>query len=284
MRILFFIVILTMLFVQSYNGLNAQKQSTPLEAQAPPKQTEIGGLIGFGYNFQMGDFIPSRYLNPDTHPCKYCKFDNGDNFGLTLGLVFERDITEDFQWGTSLRYTDKSIDASYIKYDTVALEIKPGIYEDRALPFKNMGEFDVSMISVNPYVKWSFLKFMFVRVGLDVYLLTTANINQTKELLKFRDTLATGEIVHITLRDYPNYIAQIDKREIPEKNLFQFSVSPAFGFNFEISNQLYLSPYFEFSVPFTNITNQQPEFTIANWRFMVELRLALKLRHFVNKL
>jgi hypothetical protein len=276
MRILFFIVILAWLLMQPANYIFAQKQSTPLEAQAPPKQMEIGVLAGLGYNYQSGQYLPNLYFNQ----CKYCLFENGDDLGISLGVLFERDFNEYFKWGASFSYVSKSIEASYIKYDTVPIEINVNEYEDRAIPFRNIADFDIALLSFQPYIKWSPYDFVFVRLGLANSLVTISEVTQNKELLKFKDTLTTGEIVDVSIKGTDQNIVQIDKRTIPGINSLQFSIEPAIGFNFYLGNQLYISPLFNFSIPLTKLSTEQPDFAVNHWRFIVEFKLALTMRKF----
>ncbi|MFC2131738.1 hypothetical protein ACFLSQ_09910 [Bacteroidota bacterium] len=274
MRILFLISFFIFYFSTLTATLFAQKFSTPLEPQSPPKQTELGLLFGLGNNFQTGIYQPY---------CDECQFEDGNKLGFSAGLVFLRDFNKTFQWGASLTYNSRSTRSSYIVNEMVQILIDPkdpNKYEERPIPFRNIGEIDVGELSLQPFFQWSPVQFAFIRLGFGASIITNANFLHTKELLKFKDTLTTGEIVDITIDgDDPNQKV-VEDREMPGINTFQMSLEPAIGFNFEISPQIYLSPLFQYSIPLTKLSNIQKDFNINKWRITIELRFAIKIREF----
>jgi hypothetical protein len=276
MRILFLntFLLLGLLFFNS--NLEAQRPASPLEPQTPPKQMELGLLIGLGNNWESGSYNSGLYLLK----CKKCTFEDGNNIGITAGIVFNRDFNEYFQWGASLLYITKNIESSFKITEMVTVE--SGTYsEDRPIPFNYKASFEVGMLSIQPHLTFSPYPFLFMRLGFGASIITSANIIHTKELTKFYDVLSNGLPVSLIIDENGKdiRIQEIENSEIPGINRFQLSLEPAFGFNFELASQIYLSPLFQYSIPLTQISNIQKDFNINNWRISLELRLALKMRN-----
>jgi outer membrane protein with beta-barrel domain len=250
----------------------AQKTSSPLKPKSPPKQAEVGFLFGLGGNHQSG-----IYQQPN---CDTCKFEGGNGVGYTLGFVFEQDFTSYLQWGASFRFVSKSIEASFLKTEDVNLvSIEDGDSYIRPIPFENTAEYDINSLSFQPHIKWSVFPWAFIRLGIGATYITSAHFTHTKELLKFSDTLDTGGWGPLELDGDNPKIGVVDDIDMPNISKIQFSLEPSIGFNFEISRQIYLSPVFQYSIPLTNLVSDQADFNISNWRILIELRMAIRLRN-----
>ncbi len=269
MRLLFFIFNIILLAIFSTQVMPAQSNSSPLKPEASPKQMEAGLLFGLGQNIQDGIYYPR---------CEECQFENGDGFGLTFGLVFLRDFNKYLQWGSSVYYESKNISTSYKITEMVPVKLGNGDIDNRVIPFRNIGDLSFGFLTFQPFIQFSPYEFVYLRIGLSSSLIASSNITHTKELLKFRDTLSSGEIVSLKIDDKNPKSKILENRDIPDLNLFDFSVQPMLGFNINLSPQFYLSPYFQYSIPLTDISNSQKDFRIFSWRIMLELRMALQLR------
>lgn len=269
MRILFFIFKLIILSFISSMILVAQKIPSPLKPEAPPKQMEIGVRLGLGQNIQNGTYYPR---------CEVCQFENANGFGLDLGVIFLKDFNKYLQWGGSLSYETKNISTSYRITELVPVVLQNSDVDNRPIPFRNIGDLSFGFLSLEPFIQFSPYEFVFLRVGLSSSLIAYSNITHTKELLKFRDTLSTGEIVSIKVAGQNPKSTILENRDVPDINSLQFFVQPVLGFNIHLSSQFYLSPYFQYSIPLTDISNSQEDFRVFSWRIMLELRMALKLR------
>ncbi len=271
MRILFGYKIFFIIWFLSGHLLFSQKLGTPLEPQAPPKQTEIGLIFGLGNNFQSGIYYPK---------CEVCEFEDAQGLGFTVGGIFIRDIKPYLQYGATLTFNSLSANSSYQETDSVPILINPpDDYENRAIPFRKSAEFGIGMLEFNPFLQWSPQKYFFLRLGFSASVYTDYNYKQTMELLKLTDTLSTGEIVDYQIDHDNPRLKTVEDNDIPGINPFRFSLEPCFGFTFEISNQIIFNPSFSYSIPLTQISSIQKDFNINKWRILLELRLAIKLRN-----
>jgi hypothetical protein len=264
-------IIFISVLIFSGSLLFAQKLATPLEPQAPPKQTEVGIVFGLGNNFQSGIYQPE---------CETCKFENAQGLGITVGAIYIKDFVPEFQWGSLLTFSTLNSETSYQKTELNKIRTNPPFsYEERPIPYRNKAEFKISEISLNPFLQWQPLDFMFFRLGIGTTIISQNNFIQTKELLKFRDTLSTGEIVDLKFDSTHTKMITLEDNNIKGTNIIQFSLEPMLGFNFEISNQIYFLPYFSYSIPLTSFSSEQTNLNFSKWRIMLELRLALQLRN-----
>ena len=98
----------------------------------------------------------------------------------------------------------------------------------------------------------------------------SSSLKHTKELLQNTAVLKTGEIVSVEILNSGN-IAEIRQTKAFASNSFQFSLEPALGFDFQIYDNYFLSPIFQYSIPFTKIADND-NFKVSSWRLFLELR------------
>ncbi len=251
-----------------------QKISTPLEPAAPPRQFELGLLFALGGNNQIGEFNPGKYFNE----CKNCNFIAGDGIGSTIGILAQRDLIDELQYGAIISMVFSNIKSEYQETEIIPIPLLNNNYDYRPIPFRNTAEFSFSMLNFEPYIRWQPLGFIFIKFGFSASILTTYHIKQSKELLKFKDTLSTGEIVDLQIDNENPKLKVVDDRNIPEINPFQMYLHPTVGFNIPLSQKFSLSPYFAYSIPLSKISNLQDNFKLSNWRIGFEFKYALKLR------
>jgi hypothetical protein len=271
MRILLLVCFLIVCMQIFGSNAYSQKIASPLQPQAVPKQIEIGITFGLGNNSISGIYHAE---------CKDCIFDSGNKLGFTAGLLYLKDFNRHFQWGISLRYISENVESTFIKFESVPIEIEPGIFEETIIPFKNTGKFNIAKLNTTPFIQWMPAEFIILRTGISASHLTNSNFRHTKELLKFKDTLSSGEIVDVSIDGDNPRKAILEDKDITKINLLHFSQIITLGFNFEITQQIYLSPLFEYTIPFTKLLNQPKNFNIINWRISAELRYAFKIRKF----
>lgn len=277
MKILFlsiYLILVTTSIVYS------QKISTPLEPASPPKQFELGILLGLGGNNQSGDYIPGKYFDK----CNNCNFTSGSGFGSSLGIVAHRDIIAELQWGASLSIVFSDIKSEFQEIEIVPIQMLDNKFDYRPIPFKNTADFEFSFLEFTPFMLYSPINFFFVKVGFTTALLVNSHIKQSKELLKFKDTLSSGEIVDLYLDSENPFVKVVDDRDIPQTNSFQMFLKPALGFNFKFSERFLANPYFEYSIPLSKISNLQDTFKIGYWRIILEFKYAITLRETPIKL
>jgi len=252
------------------DNLFGQKLGTPLEPQAPPQQMELGIIFGLGNNIQSGIYQPK---------CPECQFEDAQGFGIIVGAIFIRDFNSKIQWGSALFFNTLNSKTSYQRMELNKLWIKkPTDFVERTYPYRNVGEFQVGEITLIPFLQYSPVEFLFLRMGIGASILTDYKFKHTKELLKLLDTL-NGQIVDIVLNNENPIIETVEDDEIAGTNVLRFTLEPTIGFNFEISNQIYFLPSFTYSIPITKFSSMQNDFNLNRWRIMLELRLALKLRN-----
>lgn len=260
--------IILFILVSVFAAQNILCQSNPLTPLTEDKERDFGVLIGLGMNFQTGDF----YTYKD---CK-CLFSDGSKLGYSFGAFYQEEFANSLKWGLMLLYEGKSINSSYrIKeIDTVTSQIT-NRSELLPLEYRYKAETDINMISFLPYLDISLVDFLLTRVGFSVSTLTKAKFTHSKELLQNTARLSTGEVVIVDLEGSDGKIKVIDNTEFQNKNSLQFGAFAMLGANIRLSGNLYLSPVFQYSIPFTNISDEGNNFKVHSWRFFAQLSIKL---------
>ncbi len=251
----------------SFSALS-QKVSSPLVPEEPPKQIELGAVFGLGQNNLKGLYKAD---------CDFCEFESGNGFGYSIGAVFAVDIRTFLQAGALLTYDSKSLASSFKSIESVGFFNPPNNYEKLDIPFRYNADISIGAFDFQPFIQATPFDFLFARLGLGVYFIASSNISNEKNLLKFKDTLKTGEIVDLSFEDGKKKTT-LEDRKIPGLNSAQFYLEPAVGFNFRLSERFNLSPVFQYSIPLTQLSDEQEDFKINSWRISLELRHIVKPR------
>jgi len=260
------------LLIFSYeNNLFAQRIADPLNPEKFQTQREFGFLAGIGANIQLGSFKAN---------CDCPHFDTGSGFGYTLGALYEQDINPVFQWGFAGLYKSLYIRSSYqINKLRYFQSTKTNDYDSALIAFTQIGETNVSMLSVMPYLKMDLSNWLFVRLGFEAGYLLNANIKHTEELLQNRVTLiGSGLPVTVEYNNGRGNSVVVQDSALTMVNSFQMYVTPQIGFNIPLAENVNLSPLVDFSFPLNKISENINGFKIWSWRVLCELRIALQMR------
>ena len=241
----------------------AQNLSSPISAFKVSNPNCFGAYIGFGQNLQSGDLFVD---------CPTAVFSGGTKFGFTVGALFEHFASEKFSFGAAIEYNSLGINASFGEIEPVELSyLQNGetINETANIQFENEVNTSIHEFAVIPYVKYSPVKFLFLRAGLSVGALLSTNLTHTKTVEQSTVRLSNGEIAAIKVTGN----GELQNSEITELNTLQMHFVPAVGFNLPLSERVEFSPVFEYGIPFTGISSWGDNFKISYWRLLLELRI-----------
>ncbi len=268
MLLLFRTLIILSLVAIISNTAITQQLATPILPGTLPLDRQLGLLIGFGSNYQSGEFLVE---------CDDCIFDKGTGFGFAIGALYENEVFTDILIGGQVLYDIMNITSTYREREPINFRIEDtDEFETVPVLFRHKGEVDVSYLTITPYIKWTPAHFFFIKMGLSGSFVTTANIKHTQELLDKKILLSNGETATINFGDGTGNTRTIQDNKLPQLNSFQLSFTPAIAFNFRLSHRLFFSPEFQYNLPFNNISEYGKDFKINSWRFLIEFRYSLK--------
>jgi len=266
------IVIISTLFIFTFNGYSQSRIADPLTPQELQTQRELGIFAGLGLNWDSGSFRTE---------CDCPEFTDGSAFGWKAGLIYEQDLSQFIQIGSALGFNSLSVASSY-QYlkDRPFISTVTGktIVDTVPILFRQKAYADFMNFSIMPFIKWSPAKFFFTRLGFEAGINIHSNIRHEEEILqKTAKIPATGEIVSVSFANGKSTVV-VEDGPFPDVVTPQFYLVPAIGFNFALSKNMFLSPLFDFSLPLTDISNNGDQFKVFNWRIIAELRYAIQLR------
>ncbi len=267
-----FLFTLLLIVALSINVFGQREEPSPLKPGKFHTQRETGIYFGTGLNIQSGSFLTA---------CDCPAFEDGTGFGWKLGLLYEQDITPVLQIGAALGINQLGVTASYqYNKDRVFTTDVGGTVISDTVPilFRQQAETQFLNFDLMPYFKWTATDFFFVRLGFNVAFNIGSNITHSEEILQTTVKLpSTGEIVEVTFEDGSTKVI-VEDNEFPDIVSPQFYIVPAVGFNIQLSTNIFLSPVFDYSLPLTELSGNDTNFKVSNWRFVAELRWAIKLR------
>ncbi len=260
------IIILSILFTYSLSF--SQQLASPIAPGELPPDKQIGILVGFGSNFQSGEF----YVE-----CDDCIFDKGNGFGFTIGALYEHEIFESLYLGAQVLFDIMDITSTYRERESIKFKIEgTDDYETVPVLFRHIGEVDLSYFTLAPYIKWSTADFLYFKFALNGSFVINANIKHSQELLDKKALLSNGETATISFGTGKGNTLTLQDEKLPQLNSFQLYLSSAIAFNFRLSHRLFFSPEFQYNIPMNNISEYGKNFKINSWRFLIEIRYSLK--------
>ncbi|MDQ1266282.1 MAG: hypothetical protein QG635_1434, partial [Bacteroidota bacterium] len=226
-------IILVVILITNPINLICQKGNNPLFPIELPKKNYFGAFIGMGGNSQTGMFKTS---------CN-CEFTDGTGFGVKFGLLFERDLSEYFEFGALLGYNMLNISSSYQEIEPITVYSNALADSVRAaVRFRQQSDVSLGSIFLQPYFKFTLNPF-FIRFGASAEYLINADLTNTKELLQKSVLLPTGEPASIDIDKTANPKIRIEgdkaileEGKLPGVNSIQFYLQPALGANFALSD------------------------------------------------
>lgn len=232
-------------------------QDTPLipEKNRHLKANEIGLVSGIGVNYQSGQLI--------TPVCK-CLFENASGFGYTVGIIYERTLSDPLRFGIAVHYYNNSMDARYWEDETIFWENPDMQAEIRS---RHEAKMEFVNLGFMPFISLWPADFFFVRLGFSGNMLLSSNLRHDKLPEQNIVKTNTGE-----LQDISDYATTVEDGEFPNVNSLVWGLNPQLGFNINIKGGLMISPVFYFFVPLSELSDQGDSFKANNFRFLLEFK------------
>lgn len=282
MRLLLYILNLTVLLVVIINTADAQIIADPITPSTIPMHEDIGVFAGIGGNIQNGAF----YSN-----CP-CDFIDGRGMSFFFGILYEREVFYKFRIGLDAMYKSDKLSSSYRENELLtAVSSISGKEENVKVSSRHTANFEISYISFQPYLKFYILDPFYIKLSLSASIPLSTNITHTQELLQKTALLSTGEIGNIYMTDkngniIERNIAELQNEEYPQVNSFQLGLVPTIGFDIAINKKMRLSPSFQFHIPLNEISpysdppfyslgSDPGGFSITSWYIRLEFRHTL---------
>jgi hypothetical protein len=248
-------------------NLKSQTLASPIAPERIIYYGQLGLVFGLGQNFQSGKYYVA---------CDDCIFEDGVKFGYTIGLNYEYKLTDMLNIGIMGLFDDYGLRNSYVENERVQVRSTDGSYNETiTIPFRHTAESDFTMISFMPHIKFFPTKFLFINLGLNLGIQSSANIKHEKELLRTTAKLSNGAVVDVKIEGTDATSVVIEDNRFPLLNMPQMSLVPMVGFHFDIKDRFYLRPFFMYRIPLTNFSDRGEDFMISTWRLMFEASLKL---------
>lgn len=260
------------IFIVFFNLYSFADFSSPINPVAESTSKSVGLFVGFGQNMQSG----TAYVN-----CENCRFTNGLNFGYTIGVSYENQLSTDdeyhlnlFNVGALLHLSNRDIETNYTE---IAPQYLPNYDMTIPISFKHYYTASILSAGLMPFVSFNPIKFAFVKLGVDVSYILNNSMEHEQEVLDKKKKLPNGEIVDIYIYNPKTpqkkiYSQIIQNSEIKELNKLQVSLVPSVGINIYITENWIISPSVQYSKALMDISNVGENFKIDNWRINIELK------------
>jgi hypothetical protein len=248
-----------------YEMQPAQKQSNPISPGRELIPEYIGIVFGLGQNFQSGKMFVE---------CPGCVFEDGVKFGYTIGAYYETLLVGPLKSGIDVLYDYQGIKSTFLEYESVEVRSDIVDYKENViLPFRHTADVDINTLMFIPYFKYSPVNFFYAKVGFSLNYIFSSHIRHDKELTQKKATLSNGTIVQVSIPGVKNNIATVQDSDFININKTYFSFVPAIGFTipFDSDDKIVFSPYFMYSMPLGNLSENGENFKINTWRLMFEL-------------
>ena len=240
---------------------------TPLQPAKERVPGYLGFIIGFGQNFQSGEY----YVD-----CLDCIFEDGVSGGFTFGISYDRVATSWLKYGIAGFYDYSGISNSFRETEIIPFELEnSGIKENIPVQFRHTSDIDLHYLTAMPYIKIEPANFFFFRIGFGASYTFASSLKHEKELTQREATLSNGATVSIRIPGTDGYKVTIQDSEVRDLNNLQLYLMPALGLKINFSATTYLLPYFQYNMALTDISENGKDFRINQWRLFLELGFKL---------
>ncbi len=255
--------VFALMFFGNLSMAQKKKLDTPLKPEDYGAQFDLGIVIGQGSNFQSGKFFVD---------CPDCVFETGQKYGFSLGGVALIDLSKTFRFGIMGLYESLGINDSFRETELVNVALDDERIEKLNVNFRHEAKVDLSAFTITPFVSWNPLPFFFVRTGLSGSFLINSNLYHKKTLTDRFVSIGDIDSVRIEL-ETGGYEKVVEDGDIQKLNPFQLYLVPMAGFTLPFGQRIYFSPYFSYSIPLTDISDNGDAFKINHFRFVLELKM-----------
>ncbi|MGB9851991.1 MAG: hypothetical protein ACPLPX_03890 [Candidatus Kapaibacteriota bacterium] len=267
------LIIFLSLFIQFLSLYSQQEEiPSPLGPGIGKKQSEIGIAIGFGPNWQSGEFYAS---------CNCPSFKEGAGSVFSLIFFYQRDLTSIFQWGASLNFSFITSSSAYKERELLIFTSQNGTtYVNIPVLFREQMDLNFTLLNVMPYLSFSPFDFAYLRLGVQAGFPISKKVKHTKELIENKVRLDNGETIVITIGNNEQYI--LEDGVLAQTKTSILSAVPALGFNFHLTGNIFMGISYALYFPLNNWVERGKDFKLNYWLLSFDLRYALTLRKWVN--
>jgi hypothetical protein len=265
--------IILIMIILGFGTLQAQEFRTDTDSPLNPvgkPENFLGAYIGVGQNFQSGKF----YVE-----CNDCIFEGAVGAGFSIGALFEKPLGSYMRYGISAGLDITGIEGSFIEYESMPYRQTPDSpEEDIIYQFRHTADAGFTFLNTMPYLKFYPFKYMFIKFGSAFSYGISSSIVHQKHLLNRTALLRNGTILDLSIEGSPDpYVITVEDGEFTGFEPFQVFLVPAIGavIPLDDSDEITLSPYFQFGIPVTKYSDVQDGFIVNTWRIMAELTFSL---------
>lgn len=270
-KIIIFLIIVFYNLISAKNLFSQDIGETPLNPGKSHTQKEMGAFIGFGQNLQSGKYNTG---------CDSCNFDSGNGFGFKAGLLYEFDLSRNFQFGAAIGINLLNVVSSFMDFRALLFTSQVSQYQELLnVMIREKSETALLNFTIMPFIKWSPSGSFFARMGIEAGSIVYAHVKHTEELTQRSALLSNGEIGEFEFKDFSGNVAVVREGDYTDINKFQIYIVPAIGVNIELAKNVNLTPVFDFGFPLTSLSTKGDGFKVVNWRILFELRVALQKRY-----
>lgn len=228
---------------------------------------EVGIMAALGSNYQTG----THYVY-----CEDCEFTDAAGFGFTIGLLYEKPITNFFSIGTHAYWDNQSLSSKYTEITLQELDNLP----NEKIKVSNLHTADLSNSSIgtNIFAEFLIARFLVFRAGGFLQFPLNSTFKHEMELLTKEATLSNGSIVNISYDTGDEvttgdgqYKRLIDEDDYPEVNSPIYGLHLSAGIEFALGGDYKLSPFFMYNLPLNEYSTYGEDFQIHFWRIGIEI-------------
>ena len=242
------------------NKASSQLIDSPIKpVQVIIHDWEIGAFIGLGANFNSGEY---------SAVCQECIFDDLSDFGYTIGVKTDYQLTNNIFVGANILYENQMTKGAFRRIESVPLQREDGTILDVPIEFRHNLELDLNALTLSPNLTYRINRFLDFKLGFYADFNINSNIMHKKTLLTTSTILPDGEKVEVSIAGEQNNSVILEDYEIPELSSLQYGLIPQINFNIKLSESTDLLIGGFYKIPFTEIASNQT-LKVNVWRIFL---------------
>lgn len=202
-------------------------------------------------------------------------FTEGSGTNVTVGLTYDRPISEQMRVEGILGFRSRSVSHTYQSIEPSVIQTADGFVETD-ITYDNVGEIGVASLFLQPSIRYAPVPFFYVGVGVNAGIVLSSSTQYRKDIISRVVELSNGTAIEAfyPATDSDDPYSRVFTPEEPESAGLLLDPVAYAGLDFRFGS-LFIGPRFTYAIPLIPLFND-PTVTLSSMQFTVGARYNLE--------
>jgi hypothetical protein len=203
-------------------------------------------------------------------------FDEGSGTNLTIGLSYDKPLSEQFRVEGLLGFRLRNVSHAYPSQEPSVIQTADGFVET-TIDYDNVGRITASSLFLQPSIRYAPVEFFYIGVGVNAGVILSTTTHYRKDITSRVVELTNGETIEAfyPAADSDDPYSRSFAPEDPEAAGLLLDPVAYAGLDFSVGDHLFIGPRFTFALPLMPLFSE-PEVTLSSMQFTLGARYNLE--------